>query len=384
LSSLRRLAQRWSLTVVLVAAATVVASEPRAPATVESDFGERLRVAEERLTAGDAAAAEALFRRLVAVAPRLAEARHGLARALAARGERDEAVALLLELAAGSAGERAIDYAAEAVALAPAASAAQLAYGRTLVLNQRFAAARAPLARAAETAPGDATAYLLLGLARWECGELGAARTSLERAVELSRRDRVAVHQLGRLHLWTGRSELALPLLREAAAAAPGAVDVLVDLASALERRGELDEALAVLQRVVRLAPESEAARYGLGRLLMRRGDEPAARAELAAYERLRNARTAAQSDGERARAQLDFGWSLLASGRDADAAAHFARLPVSAESLAGLAQARARLGDAAGALAALERAVSLAPERQDLRLLLAEARRTADGEAPP
>ncbi|HUF77360.1 MAG TPA: tetratricopeptide repeat protein, partial [Thermoanaerobaculia bacterium] len=49
-----------------------------------------------------------------------------------------------------------------------------------------------------------------------------------------------------------------------------------------------------------------------------------------------------------------------------------------SAEALAGLARALALQGDAAGAVAALERAVTLAPDREELRRWLAEARLAA------
>lgn len=325
-------------------------------------------------------AAEAAFRRLVALAPRLAEARHGLARTLAAQGRYDEAVVLLLELAGGTAGARSVDYAAEAAALDPASGPAQLALGRALLLEQRFTAALEPLARSAERMDDDPTPHLFLGLARWECGQIGAARESLERAVERSGRGRVAVHQLGRLHLWQGRPDLALPLLREALAGAPGSIDLLLDYAQALERSGAADEALALLLRLAPRAPDSEAVRYALGRLLMLRGEPTAARVELETYERLRTTRMAMQADEGRERARLDYGWSLLAAGRDGEARELFASLPVAAESLAGLARARMRLGDADGAVEALERAVTLSPDRQDLRVLLAEARAAASG----
>ncbi|HEX9800995.1 MAG TPA: tetratricopeptide repeat protein [Thermoanaerobaculia bacterium] len=383
MNALRRVTQRGTLLALLVAAgpgaklsAATLAAGARAPGA-ESELGERLRAAEELLAAGRAVAAEAQFRQLVVAAPRLAEARHGLARALAALGRRGEALAALLELAAGSTGERAVGYAGEAAALAPESAAAQLALGRALMLAQRFDAALAPLARAAEISTAAAP-HLYLGLALWESGRIEPARASLERAVTLAPGDPVARHQLGRLELWAGRAEHAVPLLREAAGRAPRAVDVQVDYALALERSGDLGEALSVYRRAAILAPESPAPRYGMGRVLRRLGDERSARTELERFARLQATQAEAQAKAGRERAGLDFGWNLLAAGRDAEAAAHFAGLALSTESLVGLAEARARLGDAAGAVAALERAVERDPQRHDLQLRLAEARQRA------
>lgn len=388
--SLRRAAERGALPVLLAvahaaAAPPVGARRPDTPPpSAASDVGALLAAAEERLAAGEAAAAEAEFRQLVVVAPRLAEARHGLARALAAQGERAEALRLLLELAAGSHGEPAIAYAEEAVAIAPEATAAQLALGRALMFGQRFTSALAPLAVASGAQDAPASAPLLYGLALWECGRLDQARRELERAVDRSHRGGVALHQLGRLHLWMGYPERALPLLLEAASAAPGAADLQLDLARALEQSGRLVEAIAAFRRAVQLAPELEAARYGLGRLLLRLGENEAGRAELAAFERLRAASDVAVAEQGLERARLDYGWSLIVAGRYAEAAAHFAAMAPDAEALAGLAQAHAALGDHAAARAALERAVGLAPERHDLRLLLAEARRREAEEREP
>ncbi len=165
--------------------------------------------------------------------------------------------------------------------------------------------------------------------------------------------------------------------LRRAVEVQP-APDAVLDLARALDRAGKSGEALAAYRRAIELAPRSYTAHYGLAQLLARSGEREAAQQALATYERLYAAEQERTRRAGWERARLDHGWELLDAGEVEAAARHFAGLAESAESLAGLAAARSRLGDHRGAVAALERAVTLAPERTDLRRLLAEERLAA------
>ena len=72
---------------------------------------------------------------------------------------------------------------------------------------------------------------------------------------------------------------------------------------------------------------------------------------------------------------QIDLGYEYLRQGEAVAAISHLGSLPVSVDVLAALASAYQRTGDREAALAALERAVALSPERQDLRARLAESR---------
>jgi hypothetical protein len=113
-----------------------------------------------------------------------------------------------------------------------------------------------------------------------------------------------------------------------------------------------------------------------LARLRLEAGQD--ATSELDAYEAARRRQQRQRRKEGLERARLDEGWDLFRGGQPAAARAHFATLPVSVESLCGVAFASSELGEHAAAAAALERAVQLAPERQDLREQLAAERRAA------
>lgn len=375
----------------LLALVAVAAGAEPARTADGDEVGAGLRRAEAELAAGRAAAAETAYRQLLEGTPGLLDAHRGLAEALVALGRTAEAAERLATVGDGlvAAGRPAdaVAWLERAAHLRPEAATLHARLGRALALAQRSAAAAPVLERAVALGDRDPSTRLYLAAARWEAGDPDAAEPLLRELAESEGKATEAVtaaHRLGRLLAWRGDPAAALPWLERAAAARPTAPDVLLDRARALAAVGRDAEAIAAFEHLTRLAPELPAAWYGLGRALLRSdapsaGDRDAATAALDRHRQLYAAEQRRTRDQGRLRAALDRGWQLLASGDAPGAIAHFATLGESPEALAGAAAGHRALGRPRAAAALLERAVALAPERQDLALLLDDARRAAE-----
>jgi tetratricopeptide (TPR) repeat protein len=344
-----------------------------------------LRRGERALEAGHHAEAERWFRQAIEADPRLADAYRGLARALVGLGRDADAVAALLRAGQGLAlaadYDTAIEYLEEAAALAPGSPAVHVALGQALHRADRFERAAAELRRGLELGARDPAVALTLGAALWEAGRVEEAESTYRRMAEAPEPARSAARQsLGGLLLWLGRHDEAARLLAEAAARRPQSAALRFDLARALDGAEHADDAAAAYREALRLAPDHGKAHYRLGLLLDRLGDADASAEHLARFRELHAAEQARTREAGLERARLDEGYELLQRGRLEDAVRHFRSLPASADTLAGLADALSLLGDVDGATAALERALQLDPDRQDVRLRLAEARIGADG----
>jgi len=254
--------------------------------------------------------------------------------------------------------------------------------GRALVLTDHYAEAADHLARAVSLGRGDVGTLLYLGSAQWESQQLEPAVESLRRAADLaagtltgSGADFLAHHQLGRLLLWMGRAGDAVEPLERAVSLRGDAFDARLDLARALDRSGALERAVTVYGQALEMNPSSHHAQWGMAQALLRLGRRDEAREHLAVYRRLyeenkERTQKSILTDARMARARELF------SERKLDEAEQIvAALPETAETLEALARIRATAGNLGGAVAALERAVSIAPDRDDLRRLLAEAR---------
>ncbi len=278
-------------------------------------------------------------------------------------------------LAAAGDFEGAAELAEGAVGVAPESAAAWALLGRARVLARRYVTAEPALERAVALAPEDLRSRLYLAAAYWENGRLDEAEGAFRAALERSGGGFVPLYQLGRLLLWRGAAAEAAQVLARAAAIEPGAADVALDLARALERSGDLEAARGAFWRAVELAPSDALARYGLARLLARLGERQTAAREMEVYRKLYEADQERVRREGLAQAGLDLGRELLRTGRPREAVAHLTALPASADALAVLALAHRAAGDRAAALDAIERAVGLAPAREDLRARLAEMR---------
>lgn len=356
---------------------------PGRPADAQATAEALLHQGEEALAGERYGEAGRLFEELVSRQPGLVDAYRGLARALAGQGRGGEGAAVLARLGEGLLGtgqhEAAAEVLAEAAALDPGSDRLQALLGKAHLFAQSYLAATAPLERALELGDRSPATRLYLAAALWETGRPGEAETIYRRRVGEAPGDFLAVHQLGRLLLWQGRAAEAVTHLRRAAALRPAAADAAFDLAQALAAADELDAALAAYRRAVELAPGSFKARYGLARVLSRLGEREAAREAFAVYQRLYAADQERTRSESLERARLDRGWELVDRQAYEEAVRHFSSLAETSEALAGIATAYSRLGDHSRAVEHLERAVTLAPERRDLRLMLAEERLAAE-----
>lgn len=137
----------------------------------------------------------------------------------------------------------------------------------------RFADAREPLERAAQFMPRDATAHTNLAGCLMRLGEYGAALAALERAARLKPEDAAIAHN-------TGHTLAALGRVREAEAAYDRALSInnrllpsLAARADLLSARGEWAGALADLDTALVSRPSDPQLRMKRGELLLRQGD---------------------------------------------------------------------------------------------------------------
>jgi adenylate cyclase len=107
--------------------------------------------------------------------------------------------------------------------------------------------------------PNDAWAIRQLGQTLMIQGKPGEAIPYLEKAIRLDPRAYnifIAYHTLGRCHLFLGRIDEAVALIRKARALAPGIWEVHLLLAGALGLRGDIEEAKREIAEAVKLRPD--------------------------------------------------------------------------------------------------------------------------------
>ncbi len=357
-------------------------SSPAAEATdPPSGIPDLVALIEVEMAAGRHREAEQAGRRLVERHPGYADGYLLLASALESQERNREAAGVLLgagrALVESGLAATGVDYLRMALRLDPDSPAIRGLLGQALLRVREYKEAAGLLRSALESSPASAALplKLSLGAALWEDGEFVEAEVVYRDGLKTSGRSLPALQSLAAMLLWNGSYAEARDLLDEAVALDPGSIQLQMDLANALRGAGEDDRAVALLRAIVLRAPEVGAARYQLAILLRRRGETGAAREQMEAFQELHEA------DQERThriglqRARLDAGWDLLRQGKADDAAGHFAKLEQGPESLLGLAIARSDSGDHRGAVQALEQAILLDPERQDLRLRLARER---------
>ncbi len=270
-----------------------------------------------------------------------------------------------------------------AARLAPRSPEVQSLLGRAYLLNHQARPAAAALELALELGSQDPRTSLYLGSASWELGRLDVAERQFRQALASGSGAAalIALQQLGRLLLFQGRNADALDPLRRATVLLPDDVDLQLQLAQALEGAGKADEALAAYRKAVAMSPELARARYSLAQRLQRSGHKEEAAKEMETFRRLTAVNEERVRKANLERARLDQGWELLRGGQSKEAEALFGQLGENVEALSGVAFSRSAAGDHKGAAAALEKAVALAPDREDLRRALDEERMAAGNE---
>jgi tetratricopeptide (TPR) repeat protein/predicted Ser/Thr protein kinase len=204
-------------------------------------------------------------------------------------------------------------------------------------------------------------------------GQVDAALTMAQAGLRAHPRERSFADLIGKIHYDLGEYAAAERAFRTSIRIQPDVVDAYANLNAVLQRQGRGDEALAVLQQGLQVRPNAWL--YGnLGNALFSRGDYIGA---VAAFE---NAVCPVKGNPG------DYlGWANLADtllwipGRREEAAqayrkamallaAPLARAPGDVTLVSRMALYRARSGDSAGALPAIEHALRLAPDSLDVQ----------------
>jgi predicted O-linked N-acetylglucosamine transferase (SPINDLY family) len=262
---------------------------------------EAMRVAIGAHQRGDVAAAEDIYRQVLAAVPDHPNAAGLLGLALVQTGRGTEAEPL-------------IRAALRADALNPVH---HHTLGTLLRNARRLDEAIGAYREAVRLGPQLADAHVALGMALREAGHPDEARATLERALALEPRNALAHLHMGLVRSDLGDAHGALDCVRRSCELAPGLADAHINRAALL---GELllhDEALEAARKAVALAPDRIEAHVNLGSALAAQGDF------LAAIERFRRALVADPLD---ARLVSDIAGCLYGLGRGREAAAMFER----------------------------------------------------------
>jgi tetratricopeptide (TPR) repeat protein len=248
-----------------------------------------------RLDQADPAAAESFFRDALARHPGFAEARRGLATALARTGRFAEAESELqaLEAAGPLSTEAALDLIALRLHLGTDAGLLQIlrrliaeapGLARASLLQADFWRRRGDLGRAGVAyvralASNDraASAWQGLALVRAAEGRSGPSRRAFRRSLALLAGDPSCWYALGEIARgaedWAG----AATAYRRTLAVDPGRVDALVHLGNALDEAGDRSAAAAVLRLALARIPGDAMALSNLATVLLQDGDVRAA-----------------------------------------------------------------------------------------------------------
>jgi TolB-like protein/Tfp pilus assembly protein PilF len=190
-----------------------------------------------RLATGDAAEAEAAYRRALAIVPASPDALIGLASALAASDRFEDA-------------ERTYR---QAIAAQPRYGASHTAYGKYLYGRGRNQEAIAAYEQGTILMPDNPDAFSNLGVAYFLAGDFERAGRALKRAIEIEPR-RGGYANYGSLQYYQGRYAEAEKLFRKALESAPADHRLWGNLADAMRFDGKPDQAGDAYRRALALA----------------------------------------------------------------------------------------------------------------------------------
>lgn len=253
---------------------------------VRMQIEELFQQAHERHIAGDFAAAQAAYSRIVELDPFHGPAHFRLAVIAIQQGRYQDAIAgLTRALEFEPANRRYREAIGQAYAFAHRHAEAAATY-RTLLDEDAtdpdhwFGLASALQAQGAhhdaaqawegvtQRDPQRADAYNNLGICRQLLGDPARAQQAYERALVAQPGNVEALVNLGTLMRSQGQRAQALTLLREAVAASPDSTAALVNLGVLLLDEGNPQEAANVLERALKIAPEFAHAAYNYGNAL--------------------------------------------------------------------------------------------------------------------
>lgn len=361
-------------------AATPAPPPPPDPVALAAD----IQRATALQAAGNHAAAEPFWLRVLAADPGHAGAMHGLGLAARLRGERAVALRWLKQAADTAPGQlpHQVELANELRADGRFAEA-EAAYRRALRLEEENPTVLAGLGhcarargegavalgwfrRAADAAPRQPALQVEFGTELRNVRRLPQAEAAFRRALMVDADYHPAIIGLALCARAAGDSGMAIARFRQAAEAAPWHLGTLIELGTELRGAGRNEEAEEAYRRVLATDPGNPGACIGLGLVARARGDSAAA---LAAFEAV--CRAAPRHAG----AQMQLGTELRMLGRLDEAEAAFGRAlalePANPAALAGLGHCARARGNSGGAAEWFRRAVAATPANPRLRFEL-------------
>lgn len=247
----------------------------------------QLEQAQERLQAGDVAAAQLLCERVLQRAPRNGEALCLLGISCLIEGRARDAVAYLEQGVAGlprhgvaldnlglanlmlgrfAEAERVLR---KAVALPGAPASVHMRLGLAVLHRQRYPEAVRLLQRALELEPQSIDCHLNLGQALVRVGDRAAARDHFETVLRLDPGHADAMFNLGVVALEQNELDQARQWFERARTQSPQHVDALINLGIVLQKQRHLDEAAGCFHRALTIDPASGAAGNNLAHTLV-------------------------------------------------------------------------------------------------------------------
>jgi tetratricopeptide (TPR) repeat protein len=282
---MRRNAVRLGFMATLLAAsagcATVASREDRLAADPAESAARRQlsQIAQAAIDRKDWAAARDALVRLVARAPKSAEAQLRLGRVLQAQGqlpaaeaayqaallidpEYNDALIGLAEVeAARGRLQAALNHLLAAIEINPHRASAHLAQGRVFESLGRTDEALAAYFRALKYDSGSPQATLRIATIQLDRHQPDQALARLAQVLELNPDDPEVRHQRGRAHLVLNHAQDAIDDLRFAARLLPNRADIYSELALALDRGHRSSDALQAAQHALSLNPNDTIAR---------------------------------------------------------------------------------------------------------------------------
>lgn len=263
--------------------------------------------------------------------------------------------------------------------------ASLMANGISALRAEDYPTAQAAFEKAVAVRPADVEARYLLGRAYGLDKKYQFAAQQFRETLKLSPAHAQALVDLGTIEVSMGRFDDAFAHFTQALKNGPNP-PADRGLASLLSKQGKLDEATVVLRKALAASADDVETRYQLGLALTQEGNCAAAipefraviqrvSAHLGALFNLGNClnRTGARDEAERTLGAFQKASQDEATRVDRRRRAHFLSLE---------ADRRLEAGDAAGALEAMQEAVSLNPGDAGLNAMLAQAFE-ASGDTP-